>query len=33
MGVDVVKFTMCGEVVGLLYNEKEDIIYLKEQHS
>lgn len=33
MGVDVVEFTMWGEIVGLLYNEKDNIIYLKEQHS
>lgn len=33
MGVDVVEFTMWGEIVGLLYDEKDDIIYLKEQHS
>ena len=33
MGVDVVPFTMCGEIVGLLYDKKENIIYLREQHS
>lgn len=33
MGIDVVEFTMWGEIVGLLYDEKEDIIYLREQHS
>lgn len=33
MGIEVIPFTMCGEIVGLLYDEKEDIIYLREQHS
>lgn len=33
MGMDVVEFTMWGEIVGILYDEKEDVIYLKEQHS
>lgn len=33
MGIEIIPFTMWGEIVGLLYDEKEDIIYLKEQHS
>lgn len=33
MGMEIIPFTMWGEIVGLLYDEKEDIIYLREQHS
>ena len=33
IGIEIIPFTMWGEIVGLLYDEKEDIIYLKEQHS